>query len=261
MACADGFMREERGFTLIELLVTIAVIAILAGILLPALAQAKAAGQSAVCKGNIRQIGIGFRLYLDDSRTFPPQVLEGQHPRGSAFWFELIAPHLGQGYTGGVYSCPAYKLRKTSAAELAASTIPEGPFGSYGYNGGNGGALSRWNLGSFQPIDRDRFVRESDLVSPANMLLMGDSNMVPWRGQFVTGYPEINYALGIYKGVPLVEKCVVEARRRHRGKHNLAFCDGHIEDIKFTDLSKNEERARQRWCYDNQPHVELGYSR
>ncbi|MBI2948401.1 MAG: prepilin-type N-terminal cleavage/methylation domain-containing protein [Verrucomicrobia bacterium] len=63
--------RSKRAFTLIELLIVIAIIAVLASLLLPALSQAKRSAYSVRCKSNLRQLATGLQLYVDDHQVYP----------------------------------------------------------------------------------------------------------------------------------------------------------------------------------------------
>ncbi len=93
-------LRSRPGFTLVELLVVIAIIALLIGILLPALGGARAAGRKAACLSNMRQWGIATMTYASEQKDFLPKP---QHETGGsakddasdAMWYNALPVIVG----------------------------------------------------------------------------------------------------------------------------------------------------------------------
>lgn len=122
---------HRQGFTLIELLVVVAIIAILAGMLLPALAKAKSKAQRIKCVNNLKQVSLGLRLWADDHDSKYPwavdQNLGGRQPNGTEnatvnFQFATASNELG---STQVLLCPADTQRRaaTNFANCAMTNV------------------------------------------------------------------------------------------------------------------------------------------
>jgi len=103
--------RRRQGFTLIELLVVIAIIAVLIGLLLPAVQKVRESAANAQCKNNLKQIGIAIHKYHENAKRFPPAVLTRQASSPTTEssdwgpnWAVLILPNMEQGNLYQQYS-------------------------------------------------------------------------------------------------------------------------------------------------------------
>ena len=75
---------EDEAFTLVEVLVVISVIGILAALLLPVLGKAKERGRATACLSNLRQLGIGLQLYVQDNENRLPVMYDAPFPTNIA---------------------------------------------------------------------------------------------------------------------------------------------------------------------------------
>src|SRR5947209_6443182 len=111
-AVRKGTNSMRKAFTLIELLVVIAIIAILAAILFPVFAQAKAAAKKTVCLSNTKQMGTALHLYLADSEDVFPPAYYYRNPNASGSldatgieqWSGFMQPYIKN---WGMFVCPS----------------------------------------------------------------------------------------------------------------------------------------------------------
>lgn len=130
----------KRSFTIIELLVVVSVIMILAGFLLPALNKARASAQTAICQGNMKQLGIAFAQYNDDNqgRVLGRRSWSGNYWGGSLIvgkylnYKSLICPVSGPAFQNSALNKPNEKKEwRTGIVKDGTSALY---YASYGIN-------------------------------------------------------------------------------------------------------------------------------
>src|SRR5882724_7783013 len=115
---------KRRAFTLVELLVVIGIIAILIGILLPALSRARRQATTAACLSNTRQLGVALLMYMQDNKYTAPTMGNIGGPKGS-YWMVAVGPYLGKGRWVNPYNPPdnlasEFPNNPSFAAQVAA---------------------------------------------------------------------------------------------------------------------------------------------
>ncbi len=250
-------------FTLIELLVVIAIIAILAGMLLPALSQAKAKGKQAVCMNNMKQMGIGFFLYLDDNEEFYPGhwrqpgsgVQEAQ--RDAIVWPGRLLTVMGAGFKS--FNCPAEKpqfwwnnTNVVAGRQFPFNLRAASSCFTYGYNDWGVREFTRsatavtLGLGGDIKSQAD-YIKSSSVVAPSDMIGIADAQSdCTWDTAVDPADP------GTFQ-TPAKEW----PSRRHSLGSNILLMDGHVEHDRQMDLVAKDENIRKRWNNDNLPHLEL----
>jgi len=224
-------------FTLIELLVVLAIIALLASLLLPALAKAKAKAQSVACMNNLKQLQLGWTIYVhDNSDTLPPNISRSNGPDGSFrqnvsnSWVlgnaqrdstttniqgGVLFRHVG---APGIYRCPSDKSNVTDHPGLLRTR-------SYSINCWLNGDIDpfesyhHWANPTNEPADKTKF---SQLIDPPafQIFVFTDENEQSIDdGMIVVGNP-VNNVEDIWYKLPA---------DRHSQGCNISFADGRVE--------------------------------
>lgn len=274
---------QKTAFTLIELLVVIAIIAILAALLLPALYRAKVEANTVVCEGNLHQWGLALQMYLDDYDAYP---LAAGRTEDAELWVAKLVPYLPSGgqtnrlgqWVGakGVFLCPSYVhlggAMPTNGIAWGTQDEPIRLFAtSYGYN--DDGFDTHLGLGN-QPHPSPGHpvpVREADVVCPSAMLAIGDGGIytagaLPGDGASLSSSHHVNVAIDLLSMfTDNLYFCEVDSRlpsaqfvqRRHAGRWNFLFCDGHVGSLPTEDVwNYKSNTVLERWNRDHLPHPE-----
>jgi prepilin-type N-terminal cleavage/methylation domain-containing protein/prepilin-type processing-associated H-X9-DG protein len=230
-------VRTRRGFTLIELLVVIAIIALLMGILIPALSRAKKQAQATTCLSNLRQIGVAAALYAYDYDSFIPRGSTGSNP----IWFMQFLPFVGQQYNKGDYkSVKIYRCK-------SFPTVGEGLYNIPNSRQTVTYVINDWTFSSRTDNSGTSIGKPTKLSAfrrPAQTIYLADNEAGSWRPiiESATSRELIRCDIFMQTHLPLSTNHDINdgqriARERHRKGCNVLYLDWHSEYVQAEDMT------------------------
>jgi prepilin-type N-terminal cleavage/methylation domain-containing protein/prepilin-type processing-associated H-X9-DG protein len=212
-----------RGFTLIELLVVIGIIAILIGILLPALSMARQMGQQIQCMGHVRGIGMALEIFANDEREKYP--IAG----GTIDWGQTEVRPDGRDLPSWMEQLSYYVAAEQAAFDGCPTYPANTPFHYYlGTRAAWIDTEQRYGSGRFESVDRRRIRHTSAFV------LGGDNNYKRFIDRGETNDQGQNLAFDADKD-DFTQACVwfwetdEHWAPHHLGGLNVLFADAHVE--------------------------------
>jgi prepilin-type N-terminal cleavage/methylation domain-containing protein len=247
---------RSRAFTLIELLVTIAIIAILAALVFPALARSKETARRTVCVNNLRQICAGLSMYVTDYGAYPFFIGETVPGFSRLGTIDLpLYPYTKNYWTNDLWKCPSYKGPTTYTDSFYQNNrlVLQIWAGSYAYNpdGSAKHGADPLGLAGYGGLYSSRAPgrRESDLRIPSQLIALADSQggapilcVVP--------SPIFGVAGSMLTGSPI-------APSSHGPSFVTSFCDNHVEITRHKRLFAYTNEATRRMWNSTSSHTDL----